>query len=118
MHTLSNTYLENFSSDLPSYIFIVKVDSILPVSVPEAEMAGQLKAFPNPTKGNVSIDLPEGMNLPATLSVISLDGKTIYEGRINCSHVEIDLSGQEPGLYCLKLKSAGGIYCRKLIKLH
>lgn len=112
------TYLDGMSTEYPSYIFITKVDSLLPVAVPEAQMAGQVKAYPNPTKGNVTIDLPEGMNYPATFSVISLDGKTIYESRINCSHVEIDLSGQEPGLYCLKVKSAGGIYCRNLIKLH
>jgi hypothetical protein len=60
-----------------------------------------LKAYPNPTKDKINIELQQKNK--ATFKLIDLSGKTILQGEFNEIINEIDLSKQPSGIYALTI---------------
>lgn len=59
---------------------------------------GSLKVYPNPTKGQIKIELSS----PTTVEVIDIQGRTILQQQTDSCVVFIDLKGTQSGVYFVK----------------
>lgn len=59
---------------------------------------GSLKVYPNPTKGQIKIELSS----PSTVEVIDIQGRTILQKQTDSCVVIIDLKGSQNGVYFVK----------------
>ena len=74
-----------------------------------------LKMYPNPSDGNVSINLPEG-NDKSIIRIESVNGSILME-KAHCGRsMQLDLSGFSDGLYIVKVISDDKIFIGKVIK--
>lgn len=66
----------------------------------------ELSYFPNPSSGKFTLAF-EANNKPTEIKIISINGKEVYSEILNSFEgtykKEIDLSGQEPGVYLLQI---------------
>lgn len=70
---------------------------------------GEVTMYPNPTSGVVFLTYP-GNAEELLVSVFSLDGKQIFQQEVvvgNNAQVEVDLTGNTPGVYMLRLEKDG-----------
>jgi hypothetical protein len=74
-----------------------------------------LDIYPNPSTGKFCI---ENINLsidPAEILVMDLTGRVVYESTLIAEKVEVDLTGQQKGMYFVRVKEGEEIVTRKLI---
>ena len=70
-----------------------------------------LEAFPNPTSGQLTLNLSAFMDQDATLEVMDLNGQLILQrqlGVIENSTEQLDLSPYAPGMYFVRLRTQDG----------
>jgi len=71
-----------------------------------------LKAYPNPAKDVLNVELPIGVNKVMTLLVTDVSGKTILSKAVQSikggNLVQLDISHLTPGMYLLKLTCPSG----------
>ena len=80
-----------------------KVEVKLPTGINSLEAHPVLLVYPNPTKGEVHVKLN---SIPASgteLSVYNASGKVIYKSLITKKEETIDLQGNAPGVYFIKI---------------
>lgn len=77
----------------------------------------RLTAYPNPTKGLISIELPENIHEITGIEVIDMLGSVVKKesGQIQRNTVQIDLSVYPPGHYLLKVFTRDDYYFTQLI---
>ncbi len=73
-----------------------------------------VEIFPNPTKGKISILLPNGSI--AKLEIKDSRGSTVFNKNINQQQSEVDLSNLPSGIYFLTIKSEKGAWMEKMVK--
>jgi photosystem II stability/assembly factor-like uncharacterized protein len=73
-----------------------------------------LKVYPNPTQGNVTIDLPENLNKSYTIDVYSLSGSKVYSKLITRNDNQLNLEKLNNGIYIIRLENDGEIYSQKV----
>lgn len=71
-------------------------------SVEENRKTSSITIFPNPTNGQVFIQLEGISTTRETIQVYSLTGQLIIEEVVNSSQIEFDLSSFERGIYLVK----------------
>jgi hypothetical protein len=69
-------------------------------------------AYPNPTTGSVTLDIPQGRY---TYSVTNALGVTVLKGRLN-NEQKVDLYEQTPGLYFVTIDGEGQQFTSKVLK--
>ena len=75
----------------------------------------QLKVYPNPSEGEITIELPYILN-DGVIEMYSVTGQKVYEKRFeNTSHVQIREVIFKNGFYLVKVVSATGVYTAKVI---
>lgn len=72
----------------------------------------QVKLYPNPNNGLVTIELP----FEAKLEIINMLGQTVYSENISGGKHEINMNTQQNGVYFVKLSSSQGEVVNKIIK--
>lgn len=82
------------------YIYGDDCNDITTVSIPTLN-AGEIKCYPNPTSGSVSIELPEE-NQSYYITVTNTLGKVLQQ-LSSSSTVRLDLSAYKPGIYLIKV---------------
>jgi hypothetical protein len=76
----------------------------------------EVKVYPNPTGGEVIVELG-GLDLNnAALKLVRMSGELIYQTDAVQNPVRFDISGEPAGMYIIQLKIDGVIYERKIIK--
>ncbi|MDR1973804.1 MAG: chitobiase/beta-hexosaminidase C-terminal domain-containing protein [Bacteroidales bacterium] len=75
------------------------------------EVAGNIKAYPNPTSDYISIESPESGRLFLYNSV----GTLVYQG-VTSGNKRLSLAGYSSGVYTLKVVSSNGVATSKIIK--
>lgn len=75
--------------------------------------APQLALSPNPTTGRVQLTLRA--ELPATIEVFDLAGRRILQTEAAGS-AQLDLSGEAPGVYIVRVSAAGQVWIERLVK--
>lgn len=74
----------------------------------------QVKVFPNPTEGLISVTFPEGVQrLEATL--YSIDGRLLKQASLDRNNATMDCRELNPGLYEVKLEHKGQVVARKVV---
>lgn len=83
-------------------------------------LVGDVSVYPNPSKGNVSIDLSSQTNLDAMISLYGMDGrlikqfnKTIFEGD---NQIQLNLDMLERGMYQLLIAGEGLKVVERIVK--
>jgi hypothetical protein len=94
----------------PEYIFHLE-EKVL--STAESEGSLVLKAYPNPTKGIVLLTI--NSQTATVFRLYDMNGKKIREGRFVRTG-QINLLGEKPGIYFLKLKLANTQKTLKILK--
>ena len=74
------------------------------------ENEAQVKVYPNPTKGAVTIEA-EGLSL---VSVYNTLGQCVLQSNATDNQKVIDLQGVTPGLYLLRIKTDAGTVLRRI----
>jgi len=91
-----------------------------PTSVPKVANQTWLKVFPNPTRGEVFVDITKSKSNEATVSLFNVLGKEVmtatltYMSRPN----RIDLSSYEAGVYYVTVTSDKGSLTNRIILRH
>jgi hypothetical protein len=78
--------------------------------------AGGVTILPNPSNGKFYLETKNLSSDPIELQVMDLTGRIIYERQLFISEkFEIDLSGQQKGMYFVRIKSGEGLLTRKIV---
>jgi len=64
-----------------------------------------LDIYPNPTQGEFSIDLPD---LAGILSIVDVNGRTVYRSQVNGARKSFDISNEPAGLYTVTFETTDG----------
>ncbi|MEZ4686640.1 MAG: T9SS type A sorting domain-containing protein [Bacteroidia bacterium] len=99
--------IQLFSSQFPTC-------QVRAVGIEEISASG-FRVYPNPSSGQVRLDLE---NLPVgeyTLNVIALDGKTVHSQPVQNRSTSLDLSHLPKGIYYLNLKNGEALRSRKVV---
>ena len=93
--------------------FVVGISECF-LSTKELDPAKEIKVFPNPSSGQITIkDAQEG----STFEVIDMLGKVTYKGKVNSTSQVIDLSSLTDGVYFYAVRQKNGqlLPTRKLV---
>lgn len=82
-------------------------------SVNTTQSAGALKVYPNPSKGEVTIEMPQ-TNGKATVSVTDMLGRIAEFQTIDNGASKVSVKGLATGSYVVKVVSDNGIYIEKI----
>mgnify|MGYP002358932552 FL=1 len=75
-----------------------------------------LNIYPNPSNGNLTIDLTTPLQL-GTLKIITPSGQTIFENtNLNESSLSINIQNQPAGIYFIEIHQHEMVYRSKVIK--
>jgi hypothetical protein len=89
----------------------VTKDSLLMTSTKEKERSAlnekldnrEIKIYPNPTKGMITVDIPLTDNDISRVSLFDIQGKMIMDYRSAGTTTDVDLSGQPAGVYIMRI---------------
>jgi hypothetical protein len=74
-----------------------------------------VKVFPNPTDGNIAIQLNFDIQGAAQLRLTDLTGKTVLESRAFDQVTELNLNHLAKGVYLLQVIHGGNVYSGKVV---
>ncbi|NVK28604.1 MAG: T9SS type A sorting domain-containing protein [Flavobacteriia bacterium] len=89
------------------------------ISVEEVSFNGEVRVYPNPTSGVVTINIETLTNSEATIQLASLSGQVLFTENLdaNTSWIEqMDISELPAGTYVLSIKTADGIHIERVIR--
>ncbi|MDL2215219.1 leucine-rich repeat domain-containing protein [Dysgonomonas sp. OttesenSCG-928-M03] len=75
-----------------------------------------VKIYPNPTQGQINIDIDNADSISADVSIFTLNGKLITKDKVQTSGGHLDLSNNPAGIYILKINIDGEVSSWKIIK--
>jgi hypothetical protein len=77
-----------------------------------------INVFPNPTKGNLSVNLPDNNGKGITISVTNAIGKVVLQNKVvnSSTGFDLDLSGFDNGVYFVKVIGSGFQNTVKVVK--
>jgi len=76
-----------------------------------------IKTYPNPTSASVTINVNE-QNLPGTISITDMQGRTVRTETMNQSELNVDLGDASNGCYCIQFKNESSSVTEKLVVMH
>lgn len=85
------------------------------ISIDGPDDVGSLTYYPNPSSGAFTVMLDQ-VSLPAEIAIYDMQGFRIHRQMVKVSKAPINLSGQKPGLYVLRVKN-GSNEIRELIQI-
>ena len=89
--------------------------TIAAVGIEEKDLT-EMRLFPNPTYGTVTLSVEKELS-NASIRLISTSGQLINELKaVNGMSVDLDLSGQAPGMYFIEVQQADEIFQLKVNK--
>ncbi|MDO7171630.1 carbohydrate-binding protein [Mariniflexile sp. AS56] len=77
-------------------------------------LQGQIKLYPNPTNGLVSIKSKQLNN--ASVGVFDLNGRELLNRNINGTSSEINISNFAPGIYLFKVQVENDSFVKRIVK--
>ncbi|MEL7118298.1 MAG: T9SS type A sorting domain-containing protein, partial [Bacteroidota bacterium] len=78
----------------------------------------EFKVYPNPTQGQITIDLQAIIGNSAVLNVYNMVGQQVYSenmGMVYDAQKQLDLSNLEKGTYLITIESAGQLLQQKIV---
>ncbi len=75
----------------------------------------QLNLFPNPTSGNVSLDMPAFSGENVQMDVFNVAGQLVASQSFTDGLIQMNLSGQPEGIYTVRINANGHLFNSKLV---
>lgn len=94
-------------------------DSILVgalTGIDNPQLASQIKLYPNPTNGDVTLLLP-ATNQPATIELMDLPGRVLYTSQTATMPYVVPLSQMSKGVYLLRVTMGNAQVVKKVVRL-
>ena len=113
-YTLYQPGDENIVVDTSTVVTTYENCSYQVVNVAEAVADDRFAAYPNPTNGELWLNLPDGT--VANVRITDASGRVVYEAAF--AGRPIDLSGMVAGIYGLTVQTEGGSSTRKVLVQH
>ena len=115
-YTVQLVAVNRFGSDTTSETINVYYDSLKCVGIEEhINIAG---IYPNPTEGNVNVELNLVDNSELTIEVFNTVGQSVKEinlgRRTGNQKITFDMSEQPTGIYILKIRAGNAVVTRKI----
>ncbi|MEL7529685.1 MAG: T9SS type A sorting domain-containing protein [Bacteroidota bacterium] len=79
-----------------------------------APQAESLKMYPNPAQEQVRLDWAKRLSPGASLKVVDMQGRVVYQDELNGYSVQLMLHAFSPGTYLVQVKDGDKIYSGKL----
>lgn len=79
-----------------------------------ANNSGDIKVFPNPSKGEFVIEM--GTTYDKTIEVVDFTGKVIQSSKTSSAKVNVNINNYANGIYYVKVISNGGVDVIKVVK--
>lgn len=73
-----------------------------------------LTVYPNPTRGNITVELPQNFTGNYNMNVYSISGAQVYSTVVNKSDNRINLYNLKDGLYIIRVEHNGEVYSQKI----
>src|SRR6056297_115845 len=73
-----------------------------------------LKVYPNPTKGNISVEMPEKIKNQTNIEIYSLSGAKVYTKNISKNDNEINIQHLTNGVYIIRISDGRKVYSNKI----
>lgn len=102
-YLFGNPYQSNIESENATY-----------TSINNNLKTGRLNIYPNPTRGNVTIELPDDFKNQTNLDIYSLSGAKIFTKTISKNDNKINLGHLNNGIYIIRINQDGKIYSNKI----
>ncbi len=77
----------------------------------------EVRIYPNPSKGQLVVELAEASDAPVSVRIIDLSGKTVFtsQSQVTDGRQFLDLSTLKEGVYLLNIQQNGASYTTKIV---
>jgi len=93
-------------------IFIANNNSPTVMSITEEILATEINAYPNPTRGIISL---QGQLENTQVKICDVLGNSVYQNNGAASNLQIDLSAQPNGVYFMSIQTGEGSVNKKIV---
>ncbi len=102
---------------IPTQRFIIKVDPDAVVGTNEPEQENGLLLYPNPASSNLTMALMQAVSGEATLHIFNAQGQLVMNRQYDAfsQNTTVDVANLSNGVYVATLRTANGIYSRKVM---
>jgi hypothetical protein len=94
--------------------FIVDCIEKGPSAIPAIKQSINVKAYPNPSKGKLTIET-NVLNAKASISIVNPNGKVVYHSQLKQFSTDLDISNLANGLYFYTIKNGNKSVSGKLM---
>jgi hypothetical protein len=96
--------------------FNIKMDAAAPIATEDIALDEQIRVFPNPTSGQVTLEMPASLNQDLRIQVFNLQGQALQfrEAPSGQEQLELDLSNYPNGLYFLTITAGKETITKKI----
>ncbi|MDK2978213.1 MAG: hypothetical protein PWP52_927 [Bacteroidales bacterium] len=84
------------------------------VGINEFDRVETLKVYPNPTKGNISIEIPEQIKNQTNIEIYSLSGAKVFTKKISRNDNRINIQHLNNGVYIIRINDGRKVYSNKI----
>ncbi len=115
VYNLFGQAVDSFQVDVGPGNFAFDISSVN--AVPETNISIGLSAYPNPAVNEIYVKCTDTYNERATLSLIDVLGRTVYQTFFNTgSPLTIPLNGIPSGVYFIKVETANSSVVKQIVK--
>jgi beta-glucanase (GH16 family) len=107
----------NASTQLPQTMTVEyrRVYGPTPVAVGDVALEPTLQVYPNPSDDAFFVDLGAAPRGSVHMEVIDLQGRVVLSQELRTQQSRLEMGGQSPGVYFLRVNGAKGSMVRKLV---
>ena len=100
-----------FTTPAPSSQLIVNIKTGLD-QVPDPSQ--MVRTYPNPVKDNITIECSG--TIMEVIGLYDINGRLIQTENVQSNKIDLSVSGLQPGIYILKVKTATGMAVKRIMK--
>jgi hypothetical protein len=84
------------------------------IEIAEKSTLLQVELYPNPTEDQVTISIPGNEN-KVSYQITDMNGRLFEQSHFTGSEAVLDLSGNKPGIYILRMEVKGEVVTRRIV---
>lgn len=106
-----------FTGETGTYLLDMSITRTLSTGINKIDLANSVKVFPNPSNGNITLDLTGLSQNVTQINILNVQGQNVYTiSQDNNQEInQLDLSDLSEGIYLIQIQTANGVLSKKLI---